>query len=133
MVKTGEADKMNLRNFQIVRDSLSHPIEVHSIFVDVAGSVEGGYLLSQVYRWVEKEKPVDGWFVWNEESIMRETHMADFELLRARNVLSQMVDSKWNLVWKEEIVRPHGRLFIRLDTDALHRVIVEYTRKKGEA
>ena len=124
---------MNLRDFQIVRDSLSRPIEVHSIFVDVAGSVEGGYLLSQVYRWVEWAKPADGWFAWNEEHWMKETHMRDFELLRARNVLSQMVDSNGNLVWKEEIVRPHGRLFIRLDIEALHRVIVKYTREREEA
>ena len=106
MVKTGKGDKMNLRDFQIVRDLLSRPIEVHSIFVDVAGSVEGGYLLSQVYRWVEKEKPKDGWFVWNEESVMRETHMADFELLRARDVLSQVVDSNGNLVWKKKLSAP---------------------------
>ncbi len=128
-----EGGKMNIRNFQIIRDLLSRPIEVHPIFIDVAGSVEGGYLLSQVYRWVEWAKPTDGWFAWNEDGWMKETHMADFELLRARNVLSQVVDGNGNLVWKEEIVRPHGRLFVRLDIEALHRVIVKYAREREEA
>ena len=155
MSKGDKMKKIDLETFQIVRDLLSHPIEVHSIFVDVAGSVEGGYFLSQVYRWVEwkrnqrsifqsvadalsqvefkLEQDKDGWFVWNEEHWMRETHMRDFELLRARNALSQVEDSDGNLVWEEANLGTHGYFHVRLNVEVLYRVIAEYAREgKGE-
>lgn len=75
---------MNKENLSFL---LQRPIAVHPVFIDIAGSPEGGFFLSQLFYWSDKGADQNGWIHKTAKEWESETRLKRRGQERARKEL----------------------------------------------
>jgi hypothetical protein len=108
-------------------DLLDRPIAFHRVFVELAGSVTAGLLLSQGYYWTrikrQTEPESDGWFYKTQDEWADETGMGRSEQETARKRLRQTA------FWQEDRRGLPAKLYFRVDIAQLIEAISDQPAK----
>jgi len=114
---------------RLIHNLLAQPIAMHGIFIDITGSLVGGYMLSQAFYWSQRTSTEDGWFWKTQKEWEKETRLSRREQDTARKILAGLYDSEGNPVWEEKLKGVPAKMHFRLNLEALYRVMAEYEQK----
>lgn len=101
---------------------LKRPIAFHRMFVDVAGGILPGLMLSQAFYWSDKTGDNEGWFWKTSAEWEKETGMKKWEQSTARKKLRSVTFNGKNL-WHEELRGLPAKLWFFVDTDLLDEIL----------
>lgn len=110
-------------NPQLLQAVLSPPIAFNPMFVDIAGSVTAGLLLSVLVDWPQSED----WCASDMDKVLAQTRMSSGELRGARQRLREA-----NLLHERRVGFPAVHQF-KLDFDKLKADIMQVARREASA
>lgn len=105
---------------------LDRPISFHRPLVDITGSVTAALMLSQAIYWTRRTADPDGWFYKTQDEWKSETGLSRSEQEGARKALLK------SGCWEERYDRLSHRMFYRVKTPELSRMLKTCIRECGE-